>query len=112
MPRLTNTHTASSLYLLSKLCVLVWALHTETLILTLSIRSACTLLACLNNPVLNGEDAFNNIDLRVIDDIDAADSAETVKVPLHSTVPAGAARYEDQSAGLGYVRYDSLHGRA
>ena len=72
-------------------------------------RSACTLLACLNNPVLNGEDAFRNIDLRVIDDI-TDDGSETTKVPLQSTVQRFAMN-ASPNAGLAYVQYDELHER-
>lgn len=77
------------------------------MVLTRSIRSACTLLACLNNPTLNGEEPFRNIDL--VGDIED-DELQVTKIQMHSDVHGGSG-YENESAGLAYVQYGPVNDR-
>lgn len=63
-------------------------------LLLLSKLSACTLLACLNNRALNGQDVYSSLDL----------GDDPSKMELHSSARGGAG-YENPGAGLAYVQY-------
>ncbi|KZT65809.1 hypothetical protein DAEQUDRAFT_495852 [Daedalea quercina L-15889] len=66
----------------------------------LSKLSACTLLACLNNPdpAVSGEGMYDGIDL-------VGDDTASAKVEMNSNVH-GSTGYENEDAGLAYVQYE------
>ena len=72
------------------------------MILTKSARSACTLLACMNNPNWYGQEPSRNIDLS--GDMEE-DEPQGTKIQLHSTVHgnSGYQNDSDSRARLVYV---------